>query len=149
MTEDVAKGTIVCATRGGQGSRAVQLAAIDRAKETDERLIFLYVVDLPLIEEYDEALTGAMRAEFQWLGEALLRVAQQRAERERVDAEIAIREGGVKEEIETFLRESDASVLMLGAPRGTTPNVFGDDAIERFARTIESDTGVAVKIVRP
>lgn len=142
-------GTIVCATRGGQGSRAVQLAAIERAKETGERLVFLYVVDVHLIEEYDEALSGAMHAEFQWLGEALLRVAQQRAEREQVEAEIAIREGVVRDEIEAFLRESDAAVLMLGAPRGTTPTVFGDDAIERFASTIEKDTGVAVKIVRP
>ncbi|MDX1689134.1 MAG: universal stress protein [Candidatus Promineifilaceae bacterium] len=142
-------GTIVCATRGGQGSRAVQLAAIDRAKERNERLVFLYVVDVPLIKEYDEALSGAMHAESHWLGEALLRVAQQRAQREQVKAEIAIREGDVKEEIEAFLTESDAAVLMLGAPRGTTPTVFGDDAIERFAATIENDTGVAVEIVRP
>ena len=147
MTED--RGTIVCATRGGQGSRAVQMAAIERAKETGERLAFLYVVDVHLIDEYDEALSGAMRAEFHWLGRALLHVARQRAEREQVEAEIAIREGGVREEIEAFLRESNAAVLMLGAPRGTTPNVFGDDAIERFAHTIESDTGVTVKIVRP
>jgi len=147
MAADV--GTIVCATRGGQGSRAVQMAAIERAKESGEKLAFLYVVDLHLIDQYDEALAGAMRAEFQWLGEALLRVAQQRAEREKVEAEITVRLGGVMEEIEAFLRDSEATVLMLGAPRGTTPTVFGDDAIERFARTIESDTGVTVEIVRP
>lgn len=147
MANDV--GTIVCATRGGQGSRAVQLAAIERAKETGEGLAFLYVVDVHLIREYDEALAEAIRAEFQWLGKALLRVARQRAEREGIDAAIVIREGGVREEIEAFLQEAEAAVLLLGAPRGTTPNVFGDDAIERFAQTIESDTGVAVEIVRP
>lgn len=142
-------GPIVCATRGGQGSRAVQLAAIERARATDAQLVFLYVVDVPLIEAYDEVLSEAMRAEFRWLGEALLHIAQQRAEREQIEAEIAICEGDVMEEIESFLLASEAAVLMLGAPRGTTPDVFGDDAIERFARTIRRDTGVAVEIVRP
>lgn len=142
-------GPIICATRGGQGSRAVQLAAIERARATGARLVFLYVVDVPLIETYDEVLSEAMRAEFHWLGEALLHIAQQRAEREQIEAEIAICEGDVMEEIESFLQASEAAALMLGAPRGTTPDVFGDDAIERFARTIERDTGVAVEIVRP
>lgn len=142
-------GTIVCATRGGQGSRAAQLAAIERARATGKRLIFLYVVDVPLIEAYDEVLSEAMRAEFHWLGEALLNIAQQRAEREQIEAEIVICEGDVMEEIETFLQASEAAVLMLGAPRGTTPDVFGDDAIERFANAIETDTGVAVEVVRP
>lgn len=142
-------GCIVCATRGGQGSRAVHLRAIELAKETDSKLVFLYVVDTRVIGEHDQTLTSAIRAEFHWLGRALLRVAQQRAERADVEAEIAIRDGEVKEEIERFLQDSQATRLLLGAPRDTTSHVFGDDAIEQFARTIEDDTGVAVEVVRP
>lgn len=142
-------GCIVCATRGGQGSRAAQLRAIERAKEEDSSLIFLYVVDLRVVGEYDEKLSSAIRAEFHWLGRALLRVAQQRAERMNVEAETAIRDGGVKEEIEQFLRESHADLLLIGAPRGTSTHVFGDDAVEHFAETIEADTGVRVEVVRP
>ena len=36
-------GCIVCATRGGEGSRAVQLAAIERAKQSGNELVFLYL----------------------------------------------------------------------------------------------------------
>jgi nucleotide-binding universal stress UspA family protein len=139
---------IVCATRGGQGSRAVQLRAIELAKERESKLVFLYVVDIHIVGEYDEALSSAVRAEFHWLGRALLRVAQQRAERAEVDAEIAIRDGEVKEEIERFLQESHATLLLLGASRDTSTHVFGDDAIEHFAQTIEEDTGVKVEVVR-
>lgn len=140
-------GCIVCATRGGQGSRAAQLRAIERAKEDDSKLVFLYVVDLNLVGEYDEQLSAAVRAEFHWLGRALLRVARQRAEQADVEAEIAIRDGDVKEEIEKFLRETNASRLLLGAPRGTSTGVFGDDAVKQFAETIEADTGVKVEVV--
>lgn len=142
-------GCIVCATRGGQGSRAAQLRAIELAKEQESKLVFLYVVDVHVIGEYEEVLASAIRAEFHWLGRALLRVAQQRAEQSDVDAEIVIRDGEVKEEIERFLQETQASLLLLGAPRETSTYVFGDDAIEQFAETIEGDTGVPVEVVRP
>lgn len=142
-------GCIVCATRGGQGSRAAQLKAIRLAKERGSKLLFLYVVDIHVVGEYDETLAPAVRAEFHWLGRALLRVAQQRAERADVEAEIAIRDGEVKEEIERFLDESQATLLLLGAPRGPSTHLFGDDAIEHFARAIEADTGVPVEVVRP
>lgn len=142
-------GAIVCATRGGQGSRAVQLEAIEQAKETGQQLIFLYVVDDDTIGDYDEELVAAIRKEFDWLGQALLRVARQRAEQSDVAAEIQIRHGNVRREIEKFLQDSDAELLLLGAPRGTTATYFGDDAIEQFAATIHEETGVKVKVVRP
>lgn len=140
--------TIVCATRGGEGSRAAQLKAVERAKQDDHRLIFLYVVDVHMVGQFDDNLQEAVKAEFHWLGKSLLHVARQRAERAGISAEISIRDGSVKEEIERFLRESQADVLMLGAPRGTSP-VFGDDTIEHFARDIETDTGIPVELVRP
>lgn len=125
------------------------MEAIRRAQESGEPLIFLYVVDANIISEYDEDLMAAVHAEFHWLGQVLLRVARQRAERAGVEAEISLREGEVKVEIERFLRENKASCLILGAPRLTTPDVFGDDAIEQFAEVIHKDTGVPVDVVHP
>lgn len=139
---------IVCATRGGEGSRAVQLRAVEKASSEEHKLIFLYVVDVQVVGEFDENLQKAVSAEFHWLGQSLLHIARQRAERAGINAEIAIRDGAVKEEIERFLRESGASLLMLGTPRGTSPT-FGDDTIEQFAKAIEEDVGVPVELVRP
>lgn len=141
-------GVIVCATRGGEGSRAVQLKAIEKAKRHDHRLVFLFVVNEQAVGEFDDKLSGAVNTEFHWLGKVLLSIARQRAERAGIGADVAIREGNVRQEIEDFLRETGAELLMLGAPRGISP-IFGDDAIEHFAQTIEQDTDVTVELVRP
>ena len=57
---------------------------------------------------------------------------------------MAIREGVVQVESGRFLQESNAEVLILGAPRGLGANVFGDDIVEQFAQTIQDDTGIDV-----
>lgn len=143
-------GSIVCATRGGEGSRAAQLAAIERAKATDKPLIFLYVVDPhSLDDEVDESLRDALLAELNWMGETLLRIAQKRADAAYLGTEVRIRRGSVREEIVRFVKDAKADTLVLGAPRGTTANVFGDDAIERLAESIRQQTAVAVEVIRP
>jgi nucleotide-binding universal stress UspA family protein len=140
---------IVCATRGGEGSRAVQLAAIDRARESGDELIFLFVADSTIQDHVDAALKPAVREELLWMGNAMLQIAKQRAGVRHIDVSLVVREGDVQEEIASFLRESSASLLLLGAPRGTTETIFGDDAIEQFALKITEATGVAVEVVRP
>lgn len=143
-------GSIVCATRGGEGSRAAQLAAIERAKATDKPLIFLYVVDPhSLDDEVDDSLRDALLAELNWMGETLLRIAQKRADAAYLGTEVRIRRGSVREEIVRFVKDVKADTLVLGAPRGTTANVFGDDAIERLAESIRQQTAVTVEVIRP
>lgn len=140
---------IVCATRGGEGSRAAQMAAIRRARKEGKPLVFLYVTDPDSLGDVDEQLLPAIRHELNWMGKTLLQVAKGRAEAAGLKASVEIREGNVQEQIEQFLREAHAAVMMLGAPRGITANVFGDDAVERFARVIQDDTGVEVVVIYP
>jgi len=140
---------IVCATRGGEGSRAAQMAAIRRARKEGKPLVFLFVTSPASLGEIDELLLPAIRQELNWMGKTLLQVAKGRAETAGLKASVEIREGDVQEQIEKFLQEAHASVLMLGAPRGITANVFGDDAVERFAQSIQDDTGVEVLIIYP
>ncbi len=140
---------IVCATRGGEGSRAVQLAAIERARSSGRQLIFLYVVAPNSMGEIATPLQTAVREELIWMGKALLRTAQKRAQMTALDAKIVIREGHVQDEISAFITEIQASLLLLGAPRGSTANVFGDDLVERFAENIQQTTNIPVEIVRP
>lgn len=143
-------GSIVCATRGGEGSRAAQLLAIEQAKTLAKPLLFLYVVDPHSLDDaIDESLKTALLAELNWMGETLLRIAQKRADSAYLGSEVKIRRGNVREEIVRFLRDSDADLLILGAPRGTTANVFGDDAIERLAHEIQQETNVTVEIAHP
>ncbi len=142
-------GCIVCATRGGEGSRAVQLKAIQRSKELDKPLVFLYVTDAATVEGVDKRLLPAVQEELDWMGQTLLRIAKHRAQLSGLETDIVIRHGAVREEIGRFLEESEGELLLLGAPRGTSANVFGDDAVEQFAQAIQEQTGVPVEVIRP
>jgi nucleotide-binding universal stress UspA family protein len=142
-------GCVVCATRGGQGSRAAQEWAIRHAQETDQRLVFLYVVNPNAVGEVDDSMRPAIEAELAWVAQVLVRVAQQRAARHQLETEGVVLLGDVREEIVRFLEQQSACMLVLGAPRGTTRNVFGDDAIEQFAQEIRQASGVAVEVARP
>ena len=146
---DKTKGSLVCATRGGAGSRAVQEKAIAYAQESKRSLIFLYVVDTSNVNDIEESLHSALQEELYWMGSALLNIAHKRAETRRINSKIVIREGQVMDEICSFLEEEAADLLLIGAPRGTTSTSFGDDPIERFAESIEKESGVRVEVVRP
>ena len=142
-------GSIVCATRGGAGSRAVQQAAISYAREKGNELVFLFVIDTGSVEGEEDELVTAVRDELYFLGQTLLRIAKKRAANYQVAAEIVVRDGTVKDQITKFLGECSAELLLLGAPRGTSDTIFGDDVIEQFAEAIHRDTGVEVEIIRP
>ena len=143
-------GNIVCATRGGEGSRAVQEKAITYAKAEDKELVFLYIADpLSLDDDLEPELQTAVLAELNWMGDTLLRIAQTRADAMYLATDVKIREGNIRTEIVQYLQTHETDLLFLGAPRGTTANVFGDDTIEQLAEMITKETAVPVEIVRP
>lgn len=141
-------GCIVCATRGGAGSRAVQEQAVAYSYLSGSELIFLYVVDTSALVTSGEKLAQAMSAELNWLGQTVLRIAQARADNAGISSEIVIREGQLREEICQILRERSADLLLLGAPLAKTFAATASDAIEQFADSLLQETGVCVEIVR-
>ena len=140
---------IICATRGGQGSRAVRTRAVALARETGLPLLFIFVVDLHHLNEPDNLLAEPLRQEAYWLGRVMLEIARQQAESAGLQAEVVIREGFMREELVRILQQRQAYRLLLGAPRRASVSVFGDDAIEQFAQEIEQETGIPTEIVHP
>jgi len=139
---------IVCATRGGEASQILQAKAIQLARKEKKGLVFVYIVNDENLGELSENMARAAREELTWFGNALLKVAQLRAQRAGVHAEIIVREGNIREKIEEVLREKEASLLVLGASRSqTSASVFEEDGLTQFARQIENDTGVEVRII--
>lgn len=140
-------GKIVCATRGGEASQILQAKAIQLARSEEKDLVFVYIVNEGNLGELSENMARAAREELTWFGRALLQVAQLRAQRAGVQAEIIVREGDVLEKIEEVLRENEASLLVLGAPRSQASRpAFQEDALTQFSRQVESDTGVEVRV---
>ncbi len=149
INDSIQKGGIVCATRGGGSSRIVQLEAIRLARTQKRPLTFIYIVDSNVMDKVDAGLKTAVYNELLWMGKTLLRIAQRRAGSADLNAELVVREGNVQDEISRFLDESEAVMLLLGAPRGATADVVGDDGIETFAASIQSGRKTEIRIVYP
>jgi nucleotide-binding universal stress UspA family protein len=141
-------GRVVCATRGGEASRRTQQRAIDLAKERDADLVFMCVVDPEFAVSPDDELQQALRDELVRLGRSLLCIAQARAEEQGVEADTVVRCGPVAENLKTYLEESDAELLVIGAPaKERATEVLGPENVEELADSIEDSIGVEVIVV--
>lgn len=141
-------GPIVCATRGGEASRRTQERAIALARERKASLIFLFVADTNFAQPSNPALAEALADEMERLGRGLLYIARTRAEEQGVSAEMVVRYGAVRQAIEDFLREVQASTLVLGAPgTGSENKTFSPGELPQFAQEINTTTGVEVIVV--
>jgi len=95
-------------------------------------------------------LTAAVEKEQHWLGRALLGIAQARAQKEGVDASAVVLSGPVLETIETYLRQVNASTLVIGEPKiDSALSAFRPGRVFHFADRVRQDTGVDVLVVSP
>lgn len=132
-------GVILCATGNGPQSRLVQTAAVEAARAQNKRLVLLHVVDLRQLGELEESLLPAARAEMAWLGEAVLRLAQDRARRRGVQTDSAVLYGNVCDALEGYMQAHPVDLLLMGAATS--------DEITTFARRVQEKLGVAVEFV--
>ena len=141
-------GPIVCATRGGEASRRTQERAIALARAGEASLIFLFVADTNFAQPSNPALAEVLADELERLGRGLLHIARTRAEEQGVSAEMIVRYGAVRQAIEDFLREVQASTLVLGAPgTGSETKAFSPEELPQFAQEVSNITGVEVVVV--
>jgi nucleotide-binding universal stress UspA family protein len=143
-------GKILCPTRGGKDSYRTQDAAIAMARQQGDELVFLYVVDLDFLSKTERAVRPDVVAEeMRHLGEFLLSMAQERAQKQGIDASYILREGGVQEEIKASAVEEGATLVVLGQSEQDDPTrKFEPEKLSKFAEQIEADTGVEVRVVR-
>jgi nucleotide-binding universal stress UspA family protein len=90
---------ILCATRGGAASRRTQNAAIELAKERDDKLLFLYVVDLEFLNRMAEAGVSNTEQELTARGRSLLLSARELAAERGVAAEMIIHTEEMRDEV--------------------------------------------------
>lgn len=136
---------IVCAVRGGPASKATIVRAIRLAKDTEQPLYFLYVVNLDFLTHTSTTRVQTISEQMSQMGEFILLTAQDAASREGVVADGLIRHGKVGEELIRVCHELEASYLVLGQPRmehGDT--VFTQELLERFIERTEEQTGATV-----
>jgi nucleotide-binding universal stress UspA family protein len=140
-------GKILCGTRGGEASYDTQDAAIALAKERGDELLFLFVVDTYFLNKTARAVRPDVVAEeMSHMGEFLLAMAQERAQKQGVVAAYVIRRGKLRDELKAAAREEGVDLVVLGQPAGKG-SAFVPADLEAFAAEIETETGVEARII--
>ncbi len=138
---------ILCAVRGGPASQGPIELGIQLAKETGERLHFLFVVNLDFLKMTETSRTHVLSEEMRGLGEFILLTAQAKADKSGVIAEGSVRQGDVMEEIVTLAKELEVSHIVLGRPRlEDQASVFTPDRLQSFVKFLEEETGSKVML---
>jgi nucleotide-binding universal stress UspA family protein len=138
--------TILCATRGGEESAQTQRRAIELAQEREAKIIFVFVVDLHFLEHYTAPYIPAMADEIKHMGEFLLLMAVERAEKAGVKADYIVRRGELKPTLIAAAKEYGASLIILGRPG--SENVTTLEYLEQKLRpAIEAETGISTILV--
>ena len=109
---------ILCPTRGGEGSYPNQDKAINLSKDRQARLIFMYVYNVRFLNSITSPLLTDIEEELEELGEFLLVMAQERAEKQGVEAEAVIRHGSFRAALKEVIREYGVDVITFGAATG-------------------------------
>jgi nucleotide-binding universal stress UspA family protein len=139
--------TILCATRGGDASYRAQDAAIALAKERGDELLFIYVVDIGFLQKTARAVRpDVVKAEMEKMGEFLLAMAQERAQKQGVKARYILCHGDLRDELKTAACGEAVDLVVLGQPAGAESAFMLAD-LEACAAEIEAEAGVKACII--
>lgn len=134
-------GKILCATRGGEASTRTQDAAIGKARETGDELIFIYIYDVEFLALAKYALRSDVVAkELDRMAEFLMTMAVERATERGVDARYTIRQGAFAEELAAAAQEEQATLVILGCP--DEENVFEIEHLRELTERLQAETGI-------
>ena len=140
-------GKILCATRGGEASYRTQDAVIALAKEQDDALVFLYVVDTEFINKTERAVRpDVVATEMEHMGEFLLAMACERAENEGINAALCVKHGKLAAALKEAAVENEVSMIAFGRPAGEESRFLLDD-LQKLASEITEEIGIDTYII--
>ena len=136
-------GSIVCATRGGEGSAPTVQHAIGLARERGLRLTFLYIADLEFMRRASMAHTSRAAEELRKLGEFIMLTLVEQAQEEGVEADFAVRKGRFRDELLRYLEETHPAMLVLGSPKPGTA-CMDASSLDHLMQDVREQTGISV-----
>jgi len=139
--------TILRPTRGGEASFPNQDRAIAIAKERDADLLFLYVSNVHFLDHVAGPVIVDVETELEEMGEFLLAMAQERAEKAGIRAETIVHRGEFREVLEQVIQEhEEVATLLLGAAIEET-SVTPAGYLEEMAKSLLAEHGLEVIVV--
>jgi len=112
--------TILCPTRGGKESQPNQDFAIQLASEQGADILFLYVSDISFISRAGPPIIVDIEEEMAEVGDFLLAMAQERAEKAGVHARVSVRSGNFTEVLRNVILEHEINTVVLGGSHEDT-----------------------------
>ena len=140
--------TILFPTRGGQTSYPNQDAVIALAKEWNAKLIFLYISNVHFLEKLGHVRhTTVVQDELEDMGEFLLVMACERAEKAGWKAKMIVRQGSFMEAVHDVISEHQVDTFVIGAP-GSTHAVTTTDFLQSLIQEIREAHHLEVLVVQ-
>ena len=140
--------TILFPTRGGQTSYPNQDTVIALAKEWNAKLIFLYVSNVQFLEKLGYVrYTKVVQNELEDMGEFLLAMACERAEKAGWKADAVVRQGAFLEAVNEVIREHQVDTFIIGAP-GSTHAVTTTDFLQNLIQEIREAHQIEVLVIQ-
>ena len=137
---------ILCPTRGGKDSYPNQDWAVALAKERGVGVLFLYITNVDFL-----GLTAAPKLvdiehELDELGEFMLTMAQERADKAQVSASTLVMHGHFRDVLGEVIEEQEIGTVVLGSSAGGT-GVVTESYIQSVIDEIHGTTEVEFIIV--
>jgi nucleotide-binding universal stress UspA family protein len=138
--------TILCPTRGGEASYPNQDLAIQLAKERGSNVLFLYVSNIEFLEHFASPLLVDFETELEHIGDFILAMAQERAEKAGVTADTTCKRGNFIDALLDAIRENPIESVVLGSPAGDTA-ITTQSYLKDLIQSIMEKTSVEVLVV--
>lgn len=139
--------TVLYPTRGGDRTYRNQDRVAALARERDANLIFLYVSNVSFLDRLGGPVrVDILEEELDDLGEFLLAMAQERAEKSGLKTERVIRHGRFRPALAEVIEEHGVTTLVLGRPAHDAANTTVD-YISQVAQTMAGDHGIEVIVL--
>lgn len=137
---------ILCPTRGGEGSYPNQDRAISIAQERGVGVMFLYISNVEFLDLTAAPVLVDIEHEMDEMGEFMLAMAQERAEKAGVPASATIKHGHFRDALIEVIEEFQIETVVLGSSAGGT-GVVTKNYVEDLVDEIGGRTGVEFIVV--
>lgn len=138
--------TILCLTRGGRDSYPNQDQAIALAKERKTGLLFLYVSNVQFLGQTASPVLVDIETELDEMGDFMLTMAKERAEKAGVQALTTVRRGFFRKVIKDILKEYPIRTVVMGRPAPET-GITTTEYINELIQEIGRESGVEFIVV--
>jgi nucleotide-binding universal stress UspA family protein len=146
IKESVIVNTILCTTRGGEASFPNQDRAVQLAKEQGSPLIFMHVTNVEFLDHLASPVLIDIESELKHMGEFVLAMAQERAEKAGVEVTTVSKIGDLKQALLEVIHDFDIHTVILGSPAGETA-LTTQSYLQGLIQSLLKETDVEVIVV--